>query len=338
MKGEKNLMKKKVIASLLSASLFLQPATTLLPETVYATPTISYANIQELESEIQKLDNEIIEMIAEIEKLNKSIVNKNKEIEKLQEEIVEKEKRFNNIMEIYMNRLQVLQQQDSFELNIINLLFSSEGIVDFFNRIYAVSIILENDQKILDTVQKSKNELKDSRKKLKSELEKLEENKIKMSEKKEELEKKKDEATKEIERISREQQIMFKHKHHQFPSSAPSVSSPKAQEILDEAFKHLGTPYVWGGTTPNGFDCSGFTQYVYKKSGISLPRTSKEQQQVGTPIPLSELQPGDLVFMGNPAYHVGIYIGNGKYIHSPQTNDVVKVSNLYNISSASRVF
>lgn len=88
---------------------------------------------------------------------------------------------------------------------------------------------------------------------------------------------------------------------------------------------YLGTPYVWGGTSPRGFDCSGFTRYVYAQMGISLPRTSSEQRSVGVAVSRSELRPGDLVFF---PHHVGMYIGNDMFIHSPQPGDSVKISSL----------
>jgi cell wall-associated NlpC family hydrolase len=134
-------------------------------------------------------------------------------------------------------------------------------------------------------------------------------------------------------------------------SNPPSVSTPpavaaipassgSASELIAYAKQFLGTPYVWGGTTPNGFDCSGFTSYVFRNAaGINLPRVSRDQQDVGTRISPSQVQPGDLVFRGNPAYHVGIYIGGGQYIHAPQTGDVVKISayDPSKFSSAARV-
>ncbi|MBV7504175.1 C40 family peptidase [Bacillus sp. sid0103] len=117
------------------------------------------------------------------------------------------------------------------------------------------------------------------------------------------------------------------------------TNSGDANELIAFAKKYLGVPYVWGGTSPNGFDCSGFTQYVFRSVGISLPRVSRDQQDVGTQISPYNVQKGDLVFRGNPAHHVGIYIGGGKYIHAPQTGDVVKIAtyNPSRFTTAARV-
>ena len=87
----------------------------------------------------------------------------------------------------------------------------------------------------------------------------------------------------------------------------------------------MGVPYKWGGTTPKGFDCSGFTQYVFKKAGVSLPRTSSAQGKVGTKVSRSELRSGDLVMFPG---HVGIYIGDGMFIHSPSPGKSVRIDDL----------
>ncbi|MEG1002845.1 MAG: NlpC/P60 family protein [Clostridium sp.] len=110
----------------------------------------------------------------------------------------------------------------------------------------------------------------------------------------------------------------------------------KGEEVVNYAKQFLGTKYVYGGTTPNGFDCSGFTQYVYKHAlGINISRTTYTQINEGKSVSRSNLKVGDLVFPSS--HHVGIYIGNGKIIHAPQTGDVVKISNIWSFYAARRI-
>ena len=97
--------------------------------------------------------------------------------------------------------------------------------------------------------------------------------------------------------------------------------------VVGVAMQYLGVPYVWGGSTPRGFDCSGLVMYVFAQIGVSLPHSSYSQYGMGTPVSISQLQPGDLVFFAG-ASHVGIYIGGGQFIHAPHTGDVVKISSL----------
>lgn len=113
-------------------------------------------------------------------------------------------------------------------------------------------------------------------------------------------------------------------------------SSGNAQSILNEAYSHLGKPYVYGATGVSTFDCSGFTQYVYRHAaGVDISRTTYSQINVGQSVGRSQLQPGDLIF--THAGHVGIYVGNGNMIHAPQTGDVVKVSPVYKFYAARRI-
>lgn len=121
-------------------------------------------------------------------------------------------------------------------------------------------------------------------------------------------------------------------------SSGPTATSSTAVQsqttgnaIVDTAKKYMGVPYVWGGDQPTGWDCSGFTQYVMKENGITLPRTAAEQYATGTPVDKSNLKPGDLVFFTTykpGASHVGFYMGNNQFIHASSVAKQVTISSL----------
>lgn len=103
-------------------------------------------------------------------------------------------------------------------------------------------------------------------------------------------------------------------------------SAAAVRRIIQAGLRFTGVPYVFGGTSPSGFDCSGFVRYVFASAGISLPRTADAQFDAGKPVSLSRLQPGDLVFYttyAEGASHDGIYIGDGKFLHASSSRGVV---------------
>ena len=109
-----------------------------------------------------------------------------------------------------------------------------------------------------------------------------------------------------------------------------SEVSLSKKPLLKKAKTALGTPYVRGGTSLGGFDCSGFVQWAYKSVGVNLPRTAREQSYVGKAIDIDDMAAGDIVAFRHPrrGYHTGIYVGNGKFIHSPRTNKSVEINSL----------
>jgi cell wall-associated NlpC family hydrolase len=120
---------------------------------------------------------------------------------------------------------------------------------------------------------------------------------------------------------------------------AVSRGSSGSNSLVSRALSLQGSPYVFGGTSRSGFDCSGFTKYVYAASGISLPRTSYDQFSSGASVGKNDLQPGDLVFFStysSGASHVGIYMGGGRFIHAANPNSGIEVSSLSDSFYSSR--
>jgi peptidoglycan DL-endopeptidase CwlO len=111
------------------------------------------------------------------------------------------------------------------------------------------------------------------------------------------------------------------------PTPVPPPPSAGGGSVVSIAMRYLGVPYVWGGASPSGFDCSGLVMYAYAQVGISLPHYTVSQYGMGSPVSRSQLQPGDVVFFDGLG-HNGIYIGGNQFIHAPHTGDVVKISSI----------
>lgn len=384
---------KKIAALSLSAALLIQAAPAFAaPVTTTSTSLSTYnTQIEDLQTKIRKIDNDIIESMEKVQKLNTQVKEGQKRVEDSKVEIQKLETSLDRSIELSKDRLQNIQMNGSVEFNLVEVLLTSEGVSDFFQKTGAVLTIMESDKQLSDSLTKKDEELKEKKAQLdkelatikkrqeaakneqiaiekqkatiQTELKKVQEAKKKAEEEAKRIaEQQRREAAARQERAQRaetqqsqspaqvenNQQSAPSNQNNnsngsaEQPANPPVVTAPSsgsAAAVIAEAKKYLGVPYVWGGTTPSGFDCSGFTSYVYRTVGVSLPRVSRAQQNTGTPVSVNSVQPGDLVFMGSPAYHVGIYIGGGQYIHAPQTGDVVKISS-YNpskFSSATRV-
>ena len=115
------------------------------------------------------------------------------------------------------------------------------------------------------------------------------------------------------------------------PSTAAIVAAAPSDQVaavLEKALAQVGDAYVWGGTGPDGFDCSGLTSFAYAAVGVALPHSSQSQSRIGVAVSRADLQPGDLVFFGSPVYHVGIYVGNGMMVHARTFRQPVAVTSV----------
>jgi peptidoglycan DL-endopeptidase CwlO len=133
----------------------------------------------------------------------------------------------------------------------------------------------------------------------------------------------------QIAALERQREAQSKQLATTIDTDTGAAPGPPAAGIVGIAAQYLGVPYVYGGATPAGFDCSGFTMYVYGKAGIPLAHNAAAQQASCTPVSRDQAVPGDLVFFGSPAHHVGIYCGGSTMIHAPYTGAVVRYDTIY---------
>ena len=195
-------------------------------------------------------------------------------------------------------------------MKYLDALLSSEDILDAVQKVHLISKICTSDKKLIQNAKDAKDNLTQIKENIEKEQKELEKSKEYLENEIKELETDKEKL---IDYVKENSSLLDLSTNNIIPVTLPSDISEEAKAIILEAEKYLGVPYLWGGTTPDGFDCSG----------------SQDQQSFSTKVSMSEIKPGDLVFnKASDSTHVGMYIGNDMYIHAPHTGDVVKISQL----------
>jgi len=242
---------------------------------------------------------------------------------------------------------------------LLQMLLLSDGLDDLLNRVRVVASLADQDQRLVDNLTESKGKLSSLLKDI--DEQKREELGIRrqLAEQQGQIEAKLTErqsaltgidsqisAVIEQERLRQEEEqerlrqalLGLLNGGQVYSGPLPQTDSEILNQFVETAATYIGIPYVWAGDRPStGFDCSGFTQYVFAQHGVGLPHYSGYQAQMGIPVNLEEIQTGDLVAFGFPVHHVGIYIGDGLFIHAPRTGDVIKISRLADRTNLSAV-
>ncbi|AUM93981.1 hypothetical protein EXQ31_08350 [Clostridium botulinum] len=362
-------MNKKVLSAVIALALSVS-----INAKVMAAPSNGQAHDKtlELEEKIQNMDNSIQGLMYKIEDNNKDIEKNKEDISKLGKDIEKAQKQIESREDLFNKRVRAMYISgfDSYA----DIILESEGLSDLITRVDTVKKVMGFDQGVIKELKTKKEEIKEKKvalDKKSTEIAQLKaENEKKLASVKSEkskteleaknLRKQKEEAAKAAQRQAAERQAAQSQSSVsqsrggssvsvEAPSSSESSSSSSSSskpsnpappathgDVVGYAMQFQGVPYVWGGTSPSGFDCSGFVQYVYRNAaGIELPRDTYGQIGAGTRVSQDQLQPGDLVFPHTG--HVGIYIGGGQMIHAPHTGDVVKISSVYKFYAGVRV-
>lgn len=318
--------------------------------------------ISSLESQIETYDNQITTLMVQIDSSQKQIDSTQKDINKATADLNKAEEDIKDQQALFNKRMQAIYKSGS--ESYLSVVLDSKSLGDFISRVESLKKITQYDDKMINDLKTKKEEINKKEQDLKNKQDKLvslkngqvasknnlvqkqnEEKKlvVQYQSQQKDLEVKLTASKDDVEKASTALSDFIKAQDN--PSTTTtgnnkgSVPLPNGNDKGDEigvkiasyALSFQGVPYVWGGTTPKGFDCSGLTQYAYAHYGITLNRVAEDQARQGTRLSRSQLQVGDLCFFMNSTgyiHHVAIYIGGGMYVHAPHPGDVVKVSYL----------
>ncbi len=331
---------------------------------VYAAPDADAIKDKKeaAEAEVSSLQEEIADVMREIDDLEEQLITTGEEINQATEDLAAAEEKEKEQYEAMKLRIRYMYEEGN--STILEKITESGSITEFLNKAEYIQSVHNYDREQLQEYVNTKEQVAELKSTLETEQAELESQQSEFEAKKQSLndtlESKQDEvadldaeyqaALEEIEKerqaaaeaeARRQQQIAATNNRNNTTNNSNNNSSAgsnnsgsnyvspgnssTASAIVNAAYSQLGTPYVWGGTTPNvGLDCSGLVLYCHRVAGISLPRTSGPQGSGGQAV--SDPQPGDVVCYSG---HVGIYIGGGQMIHAPQPGDVVKIQSVY---------
>jgi peptidoglycan DL-endopeptidase CwlO len=316
---------------LLAASLFTASAR---PSPV----TAKEAEAEQVLAQIQSID-------ASLEKAVEAYNAANIKLDAIKAEQAINERRLQIARSNFQRAQTVLQQRlvalyTSQDESALEILLGASSLDDLLDRVDTVNRVSDQDARIIGEVRTFREEIK--RREAELERARAEQERVvadraaqrasierQLAERRELL----SSIRSEIERLKRQEaaqqrRLEAEARDRLSPSSGGGNPTGGYSGVVGIAMQYLGIPYQWGGASPStGFDCSGFTMYVYAQVGVSLPHNAAMQYSMGSPVGREFLQPGDLVFF-NGLGHVGIYIGGNQMIHSPHTGDVVKISAL----------
>lgn len=303
------------------------------------------SSINDSKAEISQTQNSLDSVVSQIADLNNQIQQKQDEINYLESSIKTLEDNISKKEEEIKNRMYAMQSYNNSN-SYVDFIFGASNFSDFFARIDSINEITEYDDQLIVKISEEKKQVeiqKETVETAKANIEAQKKEQVTLQNQYENLlTKQKNELAASQEqqsKISSTQSSLDSYlssiiinKPSNGGSSGGSTSRPPQNvptsnkygaTVVAAAYSKLGCPYVWGASGPNTFDCSGLVMWCYAQAGVSLDHYSGSQAQSGAVISVSQAQPGDILWKSG---HVGIYVGGGKYIHAPQTGDVVRVA------------
>lgn len=303
------------------------------------------ARLQALSQELSAKQLEVFRVSAELDVMDEQLASRVEDYNLAAldlEEARQKSRRMQRELDLTEEELQVMSEflearivaAYKSDLSALEVLLSTTDMADFIKRLTLLVSVARSDQRRIDEVMSLRaraHRLLDS---LSKQIYEVTVASVRLEEERRSIEAKMSERQAYVDRLSAEIRGLVDEQREIGTNMVPSgfdlgaFLAGDGSAIVKTALKYLGVPYVWGGATPAGFDCSGLVQYVFMQHGIYVPHYSRYQAMMGVEVPLAAIAPGDLVFFGSPVHHVGIYMGDDLFVNAPRTGDVVKISKL----------
>ncbi len=314
---------------------------------VYSNPRLTErrSRLQEVKAELEAIDERLGEAVEDYNHARYRLRKTQQKIEKARRILKVNKQRLAERERVWNRRVRAIYTQGAF--SELNFILETNTFEDFLKGSRYSQLIAKSDSNLVKEIRtlKAQNErrlaaLNRAKKEQLSVLKKIAQKKIYIQNqlaKRQRLYRSIEAEIKEIESAEAARQAALRRRYlarlRQARLIARTTYSYRGEgrsSLVSIALAQLGKPYRWGAAGPNAFDCSGLVVYCYAQLGISVPHSSRALYNMGTPVSLGELQPGDLVFFarGGRVHHVGIYIGGGNFVHAPHSGDVVKITPL----------